>query len=337
MSPDYLWLVAASSSAAVVCCGSQPVLVRRLTRRGVLDRPNHRSSHTAPVPRGAGLGVGLGVVAGSAFVLVPDAQGHRLLVGLSLAPALLAALIGAIDDRRGLSASSRLLLQMIIGAFVATGFAVAASAADEVTGSLVGVVVAGAFVVAYINAFNFMDGVNGISGINAGVSAVWLAALALVHGDLGTAILAAAVLGASVGFLPWNFPTARIFLGDVGSYLFGAVLAAIAVGLAMRGAPIELVVAPFILYAFDTGSTLIWRARRGHRLTEAHRDHTYQRMSRAWGHPSAVGLNIAATGVCLIIAGLAVGLEAMWLLTLLAVPLGIYAQLGRVAESRKAR
>ncbi len=137
-----------------------------------------------------------------------------------------------------------------------------------------------------VNVVNFMDGINGITALTMLVWGATALLVGAVHGGPELAVIGAATAGAALGFLPWNAPHARLFLGDVGSYLFGA-LAAGGVLLAATGqAPVSLILAPLMIFGADTAVTLVKRAIRRAPLTVAHREHTYQRLVhlRRWAH-----------------------------------------------------
>jgi UDP-N-acetylmuramyl pentapeptide phosphotransferase/UDP-N-acetylglucosamine-1-phosphate transferase len=174
---------------------------------------------------------------------------------------------------------------------------------DRSGARLVLALVVAAFVVAaYINAFNFMDGINGISGSQAAIAGAFLAAIG-DHID-APAVTAAglAVCGASLGFLPFNAIRARIFLGDVGSYFLGFWLAGLALLVVDAGVAAAVVVGPFLLYLMDTSVVIVRRARRGARLTEAHREHAYQRLTQVgWSHLAVASLCAVVSGLCALI------------------------------------
>jgi UDP-N-acetylmuramyl pentapeptide phosphotransferase/UDP-N-acetylglucosamine-1-phosphate transferase len=250
-------------------------------RRQILDLPNERSSHVRPTPRLGGIGLVCGVVAGC---LLPMGAGTsdpgRL--GLVLAIASGLAAVSLLDDLRGLSAQVRLVLHAAAGALTVWGLdvvprALAAGASEPL--ALAFGALAAIWIVAFVNAFNFMDGIDGIAAGQALVAGVGWLVVAAVVGDAVVIRLAAAVAGASAGFLILNWSPARLFMGDVGSAFLGYLLAAVPlaggdpVGLA---APALLLVWPFL---FDTAFTLVRRARRGERLLDAHRSHLYQRLS----------------------------------------------------------
>lgn len=234
-----------------------------LLDRGILDVPNHRSSHTIPTPRGGGLACLFGVVAALASAHV---VGLRV-PWLAAAAAIALGAIGFADDRAGLSALVRLASQ--VGAGIVMGFAAGGG----------WLIVAGAVVAAVaVNVVNFMDGINAITGLSVAVwgATAWVLGLSLSAEPVW--VMGASVAGAAIGFLPWNAPTARLFLGDVGSYLFGGLIAAgIVVGVA-TDASLLVLAAPLALYMADTGTVLIRRVSRRQPLLEAHREHVYQRL-----------------------------------------------------------
>lgn len=229
--------------------------------RGIIDVPNHRSSHLIPTPRGGGLACLLGVLA--ALVLAYAAG--RSVPWVAAGAAIALALVGFADDRFDLTPPLRLGAQVAAGALMGVaaggGWVVAA-------GAVIAPVV--------VNVVNFMDGINGITSLSAGVwgATAWIVGMSA--GIEAVWVIGAAAAGSAIGFLPWNAPNARLFLGDVGSYLFGGLIAAgIIVGLSTSASPLVLA-APLALYLADTGSVLIVRARRGEPLMTAHREHAYQ-------------------------------------------------------------
>lgn len=266
-----------------------PLVLRALRRARIVDRPNHRSLHDRPVPRGGGLAPMVGVAAALAGSMVVD--GHARLAVAGIAAAF--ALVGVTDDVAGVDPIPRLGLQFL-AATLALPFLL-----QSFQGPAWWLLVFGAgtalWLVAYVNAFNFMDGIDGISVAQATVAgATWTAIGTSQHVPVladGGALLAAAALG----FAPWNVPRARMFLGDVGSYFFGAGLAALAVVGLRAGLPPEAILAPLAVYLADTGVTILRRVRSGETWYRAHCNHIYQQVVRCgWSH-SRVTLLVGAT------------------------------------------
>src|SRR5207248_843948 len=134
------------------------------------------------------------------------------------------------------------------------------------------------WLVAFVNAFNFMDGIDGVAVAQAFVAGMAWYAIGHHEHVRALEIAAAIVVGGALGFAPFNFPRARMFLGDVGSYSFGASLAILLVVGLRAGLPFEAVFAPVALCVADTGVTLVRRVRGGRRWDAPHREHVYQRL-----------------------------------------------------------
>jgi UDP-GlcNAc:undecaprenyl-phosphate GlcNAc-1-phosphate transferase len=161
------------------------------------------------------------------------------------------------------------------------------------------------WITGFVNVFNFMDGVNGISGAHALIAGIVYAALGWWGHDGFLLPAGAAVAVSAFAFLPWNAGRARVFLGDVGSYALGAALATLAAYAVLHGIPVEAVLGPLILYIADTTWTLQRRIRTGERWLEPHRTHVYQRWCDAgWSH-QRVTVTVAASTVLLSLLGVA--------------------------------
>jgi UDP-GlcNAc:undecaprenyl-phosphate GlcNAc-1-phosphate transferase len=182
----------------------------------------------------------------------------------------------------------------------------------------------------YVNVFNFMDGSNGLAGLNAAVAGAWFAGIGTIEDIDALAVGGALLLGASLGFLPWNFPRARVFLGDVGSYSIGFTIAWLAlIGVLVSG-QVLWCVAPTVLVLLDTSLTLLRRARRGESLTAAHREHVYQRLTTVPGSPVPA---VVATAATLGLVATAV-LPAAWCLACWVVLAGAYVAAPHIAPRR---
>lgn len=303
-------LAAAMTLTLAVCLPVRSLL----THLAVLDRPTERSSHTKPTLRGGGLASGIGLSI-AIVAVVGDARMQLLsitVIGLSY------ALIGMLDDFLSLSAVHRLCAQVALGA---------ASARWLVQGSEGGAwwvwlltATATFWLVGYVNAFNFMDGINGISisqVLTVGISTVAFGyhthSLALTAGG---AVLA----GSALGFAPFNFPHAQMFLGDVGSYFYGAWIGAITVTSIRAGIPPLAACSPVLLYLADTSTTLCRRLVSGKSCLEPHRDHTYQQLvDYGWSHTRTTAFVLAASGTLSILGFLSIDSTSEETLLLLIV------------------
>ena len=261
-----------------------------LRRFSVIDVPNHRSSHRQPVPRGGGLALGGGVVVASVWA-------DQFMTGVTIG-ALIFMCIGAADDLRSRSAVGRLLLQVTA----------AAGACYWILGPRFALVAVGCVVVVVtVNATNFMDGINGISGLHACIWGLFYSSvLACAVQPAGEFAPAAAILGAGAAFLPWNLVRARVFLGDSGSYLIGAIAGLCTVSAASLGMGFAAV-APLTIYGVDTISAVARHMLRGDSVMEAHRDHVYQQLVDRGCRPIATALLVAFfTGSCTLLSWLCV-------------------------------
>jgi len=262
------WAVACGGVAFLVAGALVPLLVRFAAGRNLLDVPNPRSSHEIPTPRLGGVAVMAGVWVGAAL-LRPE-EGWPLLVF-----ATLAGVVGLIDDfanlHFGVKAAGQAAAALALVLVAPPPFAEAAGVLAPLAGALAVV-----WLVALMNAFNFMDGIDGISGGTAVANALFLWALA----PDGAAVLPVFV-GAVFGFLAWNLAPATIFLGDSGSHFLGFLLGGAALyagGEAVPLLPLAAVVV-FAPYLFDTAYTLLRRLRAGKNVFSAHREHIYQRIT----------------------------------------------------------
>lgn len=273
-------------TALLVSCavtfGAAPFVRRLMLHNGVLDIPNHRSSHTLVTPRGGGLACLLGVVTAA----IVAASTGREVPWVALLAAVVLGAVGYADDRRTLPAVPRLLAQVAVG--VAVG-----AAAGGLLWALAGAVA----LPVTVNIVNFMDGINGITGLHVGLWGVTALLLGSHQHISALIVIGAVAAGSSLGFLPWNVPVAKLFLGDVGSYLLGGLVGAgIIYGVRHSVYP-ALVVAPMTLYLVDTAVTLLRRALHGASLMEAHREHVYQQLTSVAGYShAAVSLGMAALG-----------------------------------------
>ena len=270
-----LWVLAAIAFS--VTLSATPLVIRALSLRHLYDRPNERSMHVSEVPRGGGYACIAGVAAATlAAVVVGKPLPWPVVLG-----ALLIGAVGAVDDRRALSPLPRLAAQAAVGAFL--GAAVA---------GLIGAVLGAVTATVIVNVFNFMDGINGIAALTVAVWGLSAVVVGARYGALPVVMLGAIAGASAIGFLPWNAPTARIFLGDVGSYFLGMLIAGSLIASHETEVPTYLLLAPLLLHIFDVFFTLMRRALRRASLLSAHREHVYQRtlLESGWPHVAVSGI-----------------------------------------------
>lgn len=253
----------------------------------IQDTPNERSLHSTPIPRIGGIGLMAGALSGWAVMF-------NSLAWWVVLPLFILFAISLLDDIRSLNVSQRLLAHLIAAVLLVSGSGLFAQ-----HGVLLAVTVL-LFTVWMTNLYNFMDGSNGLAGGMAlfGFGIYGIAAL-LAH-NTPMALLNFCIAAAAASFLYYNFHPAKIFMGDSGSIPLGFLAAAMGVWGWQQGSwapwfPL-LVFSPFIV---DASVTLLKRALRGAKVTEAHREHYYQRLIQlGWGHRNVAlaeyGLMLAA-------------------------------------------
>ena len=261
----------------------------------LLDHPNERSSHSIPVPRGGGAGLVAGVAAAIALGCAQGAIAGWALGALALSLGI--AWIGWLDDRRGMSARTRMAVQFALAlAWVGYEFWRARPTPAIVLGDGLAIagpsalVFAALFIVWMTNLHNFMDGVDGMAASQAIAVSIGAAAVAtLGPGDDSIKLIWFAIAAASAGFLAWNWSPAKIFMGDVGSAFLGFLIAAIALRWeSSRPGALAIVCVLDAAFIVDATWTLVARAIRRKRLTQAHRSHAYQIAARALGSHARV-------------------------------------------------
>ncbi len=293
-------------------------------RRSLLDLPNERSSHHVPTPRPGGLAFVPVLLGGLALwwaSLPPALRGDAVPLLATVASALGIAAVSLRDDVRPLPPAVRLCAHLAGAALVMASVGgvrtiVAWPLDVHVTVPAVGLAAGILWTAWFVNAFNFMDGVDGIAGTQAFVAGIaWVG-----YGVLASSVLLAGagalLAGTMAGFLIHNWPPARIFMGDVGSAVLGLLLATTPWVLG----PADLWLAsilPLWPFLFDTGVTLIRRGLRRERLWEAHRSHFYQRLViSGWSHRNVSLLygGLAAAGVLagLVMLGAPRPIAAAW-------------------------
>lgn len=280
--------VIAAGASLVATAVALAIGIPLMHRIGLLDHSIWRSSHHGSVPRSGGLAVLFGAAAGFGVgTAVTHARWSTpLAVGLVVVAVL--AVVGLIDDLRNLSASSRLAAHVVGGVALASVMSHGGSAV------VVMWLVSAFLFVAFVNAFNFMDGINGISGLHLVVIGVSQAMVGHHLHQPIVLLIGAAMAGAAAAFLPFNMPTARTFLGDGGAYGLAALVAVNALLALRHGGRVDVLLAPGVLYGADTCITLVARALRGADLRQGHREHAYQRLVAIGQSHTKVALGYAA-------------------------------------------
>jgi Fuc2NAc and GlcNAc transferase len=274
---------------------------RYALRRGLLDHPNERSSHELPTPRGAGIAIVVAFLAALPVLWWKGALADHLFTALFGAGSWV-ALVGFVDDHRHVPAPLRLVAHGCAAAWVlfwlgplppllVGGVAIAPA--------WVATAAAAVYIVWLLNLYNFMDGIDGIASIEAitvcigGSTLYWLC-------FPGSTIWAASLLliASVTGFLFWNYPPARVFMGDAGSGFLGVTLAVFAVSSVTLGQRFFWVWTILLgVFVVDATTTLLRRWRRQEPLAQAHRSHAYQYASRLRGH-ATVSLIVGAVNLC---------------------------------------
>lgn len=258
--------------------------------RLALDHPNERSLHPQPVPRGGGLAILAGLLCG--WALCRDAVAWGV-----VALALLLAAVSYADDLKSLQARWRLLAHLSAAGLLCLLFAASFP-------TPVWLPVAWLAVAWMTNLYNFMDGADGLAGGMAVFGFSAYAAAAAWAGDPAFAAVNLVVVGAAAGFLVFNFPPARVFMGDVGSIPLGFLAAAHGIAGWVQGLwPVWFPAVIFAPFVVDASFTLLRRALRREQIWRAHRSHYYQRLVLAgWSHRR---LALAEYGLMLLTAAIA--------------------------------
>lgn len=298
------------------------VLRRYALAKSIIDIPNARSSHSVPTPRGGGVAIVLTFLLTLPFLVMATLAPISVALALGGAGALV-ALVGFMDDHGHIAARWRLL-----GHFLAAGWALfwlgglppVIVFGSEFNLGWFGQLVAILYLVWMLNLYNFMDGIDGVASIEAISACLGACLLFWLSGFEDLIWLPMLMAAAVAGFLFWNFPPARIFMGDAGSGFLGITLGVLSIQAAWASS--QLFWAWLILlgvFTVDATFTLIRRLLRGDKVYEAHRSHAYQFASRRFGRHLPVTLAVA-------------GINLFWLLplSLCVVYLGLDGAVGLV-------
>jgi Fuc2NAc and GlcNAc transferase len=265
-------------------------------RRKLLDLPNNRSSHSQPTPRGGGIAI-VAVTLTSMALLWLGGIGRGLVTAAYALGGLTVAAVGYLDDRHSVPPVWRLIVHLLAAALILVAVGkvppVPVLGLEVDLGLFTSVLIA-LFIVWLLNLYNFMDGIDGIAAVEAVTVAGGAAGLLWYRHVTGLSLLSASLAASALGFLVWNWPPAKIFMGDVGSGFLGFSFGGLAViTLANSSLPIWVWLILLGIFFVDATITLIRRLVRREVFYEAHRSHAYQYASRKLGSHLLVSLAVA--------------------------------------------
>ncbi|MCG8545022.1 MAG: glycosyltransferase family 4 protein [Alphaproteobacteria bacterium] len=303
-----IWLLPACVGVAALSILATGLLRAQLRRRAILDEPNERSSHAAPTPRGAGLAVvPIILVAWLAAWLIDENIAAGQTTPLILIGAGVLAVVSWIDDLRHLPEWIRLAVQIAVVVVAVAQFGSDALVFQGLLPGWLDSLAAALAWIWFINLFNFMDGIDGMTGVESSCLGVGLAVLALLAPAAAPSPwLGLSLAATTLGFLVWNWHPARIFMGDVGSVPLGFLLGWLLLSAAANGLWAPALILP-LYYLADATLTLCRRALRGGRFWRPHREHFYQwAVQNGRSHARVVLPVLAANIVLIVLAATAV-------------------------------
>lgn len=323
--------------SGALTCGLTEWARRALHAGGVIDVPNHRSSHDRQVPRGGGIAVMTSISLLSVTSWLMGGSGLTTLA-VALATAFMLGLVGFRDDQVGLPIRVRLVAQSLAGVIVAS---VAMSHVNTLPAlNILGIAFLSTFLIGAVNLYNFMDGIDGLATATAAVFGASSFAMGSTIGLNPLALLGAVMFASSLGFLRHNWSPARIFLGDCGSLFLGSLCASIPLMAAVYDLRSLLLLGSLAPFFIDGSGTMIRRWRMGAPLMQAHRAHVYQHAARRWGHArvslaysaSAALCGLAPAALLLASTQLAIAAAATGALVSFATWLVVSTRLGAVSQ-----
>lgn len=253
-----------SFTLSLVCAA---FIARFGDKLSLVDKPNERSSHSTPTPRGGGIGICLSFIVIGGFVI------NNIFI-TTLAG--IAGLVGLLEDRFNFSSKLRLMIQLVLSSAAVMMFSGLPFSMVGMPLFLFWII----FITGTMNFYNFMDGINGIAGFTGLVGFGFLAFFSIFIGkNPDTALMSIVLASACLGFLPFNFPYAKVFMGDVGSILLGFIFAAFVVQLSTNISIFLCLIMFLCTFYADATVTIFYRWRKGENLLKAHRRHLYQYLS----------------------------------------------------------
>lgn len=274
--------------ATVVSLISTPLVKKLAFKVGAIDIPkDDRRVHNKPIPRLGGLAIYLGFISSVLMFIELD----KAIIGMILGASMI-VIMGVIDDIKPLSAKVKLLIQ-IIAAYILIHFGIKVDLVSNffkegevIKLGILSIPITIFWVVGITNTVNLIDGLDGLAAGISTIAAITLAYVAYINSPLiingiQTSILTLVVAGACIGFLPYNFNPAKIFMGDTGSLFLGYILAAISINGSIKGATTLAIVVPILalgLPIFDTTFAILRRVCSGKPIMEADKGHLHHRL-----------------------------------------------------------
>lgn len=327
--------------AAVASCLLTWATRRYALKHELLDVPNDRSSHTVPTPRGGGVAIALTFLVGLVCLHFANLLPQDWVIAAA-GSGVMAATVGAADDHRSVPAQWRLLVHFAAAIWVLYWLggvsAVPLTGTADIAPGLLLDVAAVLALVWLLNLYNFMDGIDGIAGFEAVTVCAGGAIVCIYTVPDSIFWVMPALLGASVvGFLVWNFPSARVFMGDAGSGFVGMAVGSLAITAASEHGPLLwswlILLGVFVV---DATITLARRLLGNRKIFDAHRSHAYQHASRRFGSHRIVTVAVALINIVwllpwafVVAAGVVNGAFGMLLSYLPLVWLAVFLGAGR--------
>jgi len=250
-------------------------------KNALIDVPNERSSHSIPTPRGGGLSIALSVLLVIGFLLFVGWIPMEFALALGVG-GLIVVIVGWIDDHRHIPALWRAMAygaSAVLAVYCLGGFNYLRLGSSLLPLGVMGSVLVVVWIIWMTNLYNFMDGTDGIAGSEAICVSLFAGILFWSAGETGLATICLAILMSTCGFLYWNWPPARIFMGDVGSCLLGFSFGVLSI-IGEKGGTITIAIWFILLAVFigDATLTLLMRIMKGEKWYQAHKSHAYQRL-----------------------------------------------------------
>ncbi|MEQ8319632.1 MAG: glycosyltransferase family 4 protein [Rhodospirillales bacterium] len=295
-----IWpVIAAIAGSFIIAAIGTGLLRKLLAKRGIVDVPNQRSSHTHTTPRGGGLAVVAAFMAGIA-VLMFTGTGLPSGIKVIIPVTLFLAAVSWIDDVHSLPSAVRFCAQVV--SICASLYFLPIQMPELISGlppwgQYTLLALAWLW---FLNLYNFMDGIDGLTGIQTLTITLGIIFVIMLANSPNAVIYPAMIIAAAMpGFLIWNWPPAKIFMGDVGSVSLGFVLGWLLLTIAGDGFLIPALLIP-AYYLFDATLTLIRRTLKGEKIWQAHRQHAYQKAVQGGLSHGRVSSLIGLLGICLI-------------------------------------